>query len=90
MEPTVKGVYVAGDITGVEEASTAMEEGNLAGIAAARSLGFLSEDEAARKKQEILDRLDYLRSGHFGQTRRESKAKQLLSGNPATDFGNPV
>ncbi|MDR1596265.1 MAG: FAD-dependent oxidoreductase [Treponema sp.] len=90
METTVKGVYAAGDITGVEEASTAMEEGNLAGIAAARSLGFLSEDEAARKKQEILDRLDYLRSGHFGQTRRESKAKQLLSGNPAAGFGDPV
>ncbi|MDR1247720.1 MAG: NAD(P)/FAD-dependent oxidoreductase [Treponema sp.] len=90
METTVKGVYVAGDITGVEEASTAMEEGNLAGIAAARSLGFLSEDEAVRKKQEILNRLDYLRSGQFGQTRRESKAKQLLSGSSATGLGSPV
>jgi hypothetical protein len=67
-----------------------MEEGNLAGIAAARSLGFLSENETTRKKQEILDRLDYLRSGHFGQTRRESKAKQLLLGSPAAGFGNPV
>ena len=33
METTVPGVYVAGDVTGVEEASTAMEEGNLAGLA---------------------------------------------------------
>jgi thioredoxin reductase len=77
METTVKGVYAAGDITGVEEASTAMEEGNLAGIAAAFSLGFLSEEEAARRKQEALVSLEELRSGLLGQSRRESKAEQL-------------
>jgi len=37
----VPGIYVAGDIAGVEEASTAMEEGKLAGIAIAESLGYL-------------------------------------------------
>ncbi|GHV94436.1 pyridine nucleotide-disulfide oxidoreductase [Spirochaetia bacterium] len=79
METTVNGVYVAGDITGVEEASTAMEEGNLAGIAAARSLGFLSDAEAARKKHEVLERLEKLRSGSFGQLRRESKTEQLAA-----------
>jgi thioredoxin reductase len=77
METTVKGVYVAGDITGVEEASTAMEEGNLAGIAAALSLGLLGETEAVRKKQEALSRLEELRSGLFGQIRREAKAEQI-------------
>ncbi|MDR1319137.1 MAG: NAD(P)/FAD-dependent oxidoreductase [Treponema sp.] len=77
METTVKGVYAAGDITGVEEAATAMEEGNLAGLAAARSLGFLSAAEAERRKREVRERLDNLRSGHFGQVRRESKERQL-------------
>ena len=43
---TVPGVYVAGDMTGVEEASTAMEEGKLAGIAAACSLGYLTPEQA--------------------------------------------
>jgi thioredoxin reductase len=75
METTVSGVYAAGDITGVEEASTAMEEGSLAGIAAARSLGFLSRAEAALKKQETLDRLNKLRSGRFGQFRGELKRR---------------
>ena len=39
METTKDGVYVAGDSAGVEEASSAIEEGKLAGIAAAESLG---------------------------------------------------
>jgi thioredoxin reductase len=79
METTVKGVYAAGDITGVEEASTAMEEGKLAGIAAAASLGFIPEEQASREKREVLERLDNLRSGAFGLVRRESKALQLAA-----------
>jgi thioredoxin reductase len=79
METTVNGVYVAGDITGVEEAATAMEEGNLAGIAAARSLGFLPAAEAEKKKREIREGLNNLRSGHFGKVRLESKARQLAA-----------
>lgn len=77
METTVKGVYVAGDITGVEEASSAMEEGNMAGVAAAESLGYLSHEEAAVKKEQIQNRLNVLRSGVFGERRKSSKEKQL-------------
>ena len=39
METTKEGIYVAGDSSGVEEASSAIEEGKLAGIAAAEALG---------------------------------------------------
>ena len=77
METTVEGIYVAGDITGVEEASTAMEEGNLAGVAAAEALGYLDGPCAAGKKQEIRRRMDMLRSGAFGEGRRRNKEKQL-------------
>lgn len=77
METTVEGVYVAGDITGVEEASSAMEEGNMAGVAAAEALGFLTGEEAALKKEQIQRRLNVLRSGIFGERRRASKEKQL-------------
>jgi len=79
METTVPGVYVAGDVTGVEEASSAMEEGNLAGVAAAETLGYLSAEEAEEKKQEIRARLDVLRSGYFGAGRKASKEKQLAA-----------
>lgn len=74
METTVPGVYVAGDVTGVEEASTAMEEGNLAGLAAAESLGYAIDENV---KKAVHDRLAVLRSGPFGEGRRILKEKQL-------------
>ncbi|MBQ7535842.1 MAG: FAD-dependent oxidoreductase [Stomatobaculum sp.] len=73
METTIPGLYAAGDVTGVEEASSAMEEGNLAGVAAAEALGLLSPEAAAGKKQEIRERLNTLRSGLFGEKRRTAK-----------------
>ncbi len=79
METTVKGLYVAGDVTGVEEASSAMEEGNMAGVCAAHSLGYLSDDEALKMKEEINHRLMVLRSGMFGEKRRVAKESQLES-----------
>ena len=81
METTIEGLYVAGDVTGVEEASSAMEEGNLAGVAAARALGFLSDQEAATKKAESGGRLNALRSGLFGARRKVSKEQQLAAMN---------
>ena len=74
---TVEGIYVAGDVTGVEEASTAMEEGNLAGVAAAEALGYLDGQEAAARKMEIRRRMDALRSGPFGEGRRKNKELQV-------------
>ncbi|QEK12441.1 FAD-dependent oxidoreductase [Crassaminicella thermophila] len=73
METTVKGIYVAGDIAGVEEASTAMDEGRLAGIHAAASLGFLRKGEKIKRIKEVWDRLDALRLGSFGKKRKEAK-----------------
>lgn len=46
-------IYVAGDVAGIEEASTAMEEGRLAGTAIAAALGLLEEAEAGRQMEEI-------------------------------------
>jgi thioredoxin reductase len=77
MQSTLPSLYVAGDITGVEEASTAMEEGRLAGIAAAESLGFSDEKNAAIDKAEVRRRIDVLRSGPFGEGRRTAKAEIL-------------
>ncbi len=76
METTVPGLYVAGDVAGVEEATTSMEEGRLAGLAVAEALGYLSKDEAAERKAAILKRLNDLRLGAINEYRR--KAQQLL------------
>lgn len=73
METSVPGLYVAGDISGAEEASTAMEEGRLAGIAAAESLGKYGAAEAAEHKSTVWARMRALRTGPFGQKRQDAK-----------------
>ena len=74
---TVDTVYVAGDITSPEEASTAMEEGNIAGLAAAMELGTIDKAEAQKKLTEFVDRINSLRSGEFGEGRRLAKLEQI-------------
>jgi len=77
METTVNGIYVAGDTAGVEEASTAMEEGRLAGTDMAQKLGYLSQDKALRKKEGIRESLLALRSGPFGYLSHAAKLNIL-------------
>lgn len=75
METSVEGVYVAGDVTGVEEANTAMEEGRLAGAALAEKLGHFPDADSY--KSEIWERLTGLRAGSHGDVRRCAKARQI-------------
>ena len=65
LETTVPGIYAAGDVSGIEEASSAMVEGRLAGYAAAESLGH-SPETARKLKLEAADELVVLRSGPAG------------------------
>jgi NADPH-dependent 2,4-dienoyl-CoA reductase/sulfur reductase-like enzyme len=73
METSKKGVYVAGDATGVEEANTALEEGRIAGISAVESLGLIEPKEAEKMRIEIWKRLEALRMGPFGERRHIEK-----------------
>jgi len=73
MESNLPGLYVAGDLAGIEEASTAMEEGRLAGLSAAQTLGYLDGAEAGEKKAEVRRRLASLRLGSFGEGRAQAK-----------------
>ena len=68
-------IYVAGDVAGIEEASTAMEEGRLAGTAIAAALGLLEEAEAGRQMEEIRRRAAQLRTGPHGEARGAAKAE---------------
>jgi thioredoxin reductase len=79
MQTTVSGAYVAGDITGVEEASTAMEEGRLAGLAVAISTGKLEEKKGKIEIALAQERLRALRLGPYGEFRHQAKQK-LISG----------
>lgn len=77
MRTTKEQIYVAGDVAGVEEASAAMVEGQLAGLEAAQSLGFVRDDYHERREQ-IMTELTQLRSGPVGERIRQGL--QLLVG----------
>ena len=79
MESTCPGIYVAGDVTGVEEANTALEEGRLAGVAIAESLGKMTAADASKTKEAIWERLNGLRSGPHGEIRMKAKENQIRS-----------
>ncbi|MBE0687111.1 MAG: pyridine nucleotide-disulfide oxidoreductase, partial [Anaerolineaceae bacterium] len=69
-----------GDVAGVEEASTAIEEGRLAGVAIAESLGKIEALEAKAKKESIWQRLNELRAGPFGEGRKEAVENLMYGG----------
>ena len=73
MQTTVSNVYVAGDSSGIEEASTAMIEGKIAGVSAAYFIGF--DKNAKKLKKQYKRELESLREGPFGEKPRVGKNK---------------
>ena len=69
-ETSIKGIFVAGDVSGIEEASSAMIEGRIAGIAAAHYLGYMDDNELKQKVAEQEKALDGLRQGMFAPKNR--------------------
>ena len=67
-------VYVAGDVAGVEEASSAMVEGRLAGYSAALSLGY-GKGSAEKLQAEAIEELRELRAGPTAETIRRGVEK---------------
>lgn len=62
---SLPGVFVAGDVSGIEEASSAMIEGRMSGIAAAEYLGYIEKDEMDKELGSLDNALDGLRQGMF-------------------------
>ncbi|MDR2163892.1 MAG: FAD-dependent oxidoreductase [Clostridiales Family XIII bacterium] len=62
---SVPGIYCAGDMAGIEEASSAMIQGSIAGAAIARDLGYLTPDEFGERAERWRRSLDGIRSGMF-------------------------
>jgi sarcosine oxidase subunit alpha len=72
MRTSIKGIFVAGDSSGIEEASTAMIEGKIAGISAALFLGY---KDVKKLQQNYIEELKKLREGPFGEKARIAKKK---------------
>lgn len=67
---SVPGIFAAGDCSGIEEASSAMIEGRIAAVSAARYLGYLSAEAAEEQFALHAAALDRLRIGMFAPQNR--------------------
>ena len=67
---SIPGVYAAGDVAGIEEASSAMIEGRMSGNAIAAYLGYIAESERDQRITELKQALDSLRHGMFAPENR--------------------
>lgn len=73
-ETSMSSVFACGDVTGIEEASSAMVEGKIAGLLASKQLGDIHPDYNILKK-ELSDQLDNLRQGPCGVKIRKGLLK---------------
>lgn len=79
MQSSLENIYVCGDLAGVEEANTALDEGRIAGTHAALSLGF-DTAEAYKRLGELENSLTGLRSGDHAAKRLTCKQQVMEKG----------
>ncbi len=77
---SIPGIFVAGDVSGIEEASSAMIEGRMAGIVAAEYLGFVETEECHTSLLELDQALDGLRQGMFAPKNRGQRIEKTEEG----------
>ena len=80
MRTSNENVYVAGDLSGIEEASTAVEEGKIAGYSISGDLGLLPPEQMERLVDEGWTRLDHIRAGYHGRRIRSAKKELMAQG----------
>lgn len=82
-QTSIPGIFAAGDVSGIEEASSAMIEGREAGVYAAEYLGFMEKAEMDDEENALDAALSGLRQGMFAPG---NKGKKI----DFTDEGIPV
>lgn len=79
-ETSVSGVFAAGDVAGIEEASSAMIEGRMSGAAIANYLGYISEEDRDKRIAELDVALQSLRKGMFAPENRGKLVEKTEEG----------
>lgn len=77
---SIPGVYAAGDVSGIEEASSAMIEGRMSGATIACYLGYMSDEEKEERIRELEAQLDTLRQGMFAPKNRGKLVEKTEEG----------
>ena len=83
-ETSVEGIYCAGDVAGIEEASSAMIQGRSVASHVSMKAGYLTEDEFESKYQGYQEALGQLRQGMFAP---KNKGRNDFT---ETDEGYPI
>lgn len=79
-ETSLPGVFAAGDVSSIEEASSAMIEGRIAGITAAEYLGYMDSIESGQRVKGHEEALEGLRQGMFAPKNRGKKIETTDEG----------
>ena len=82
---SVPGIYAAGDVAGIEEASSAMIEGRMSGAAIAKELGYTDAPAEESRIHELAASLDTLRQGMFAPKNRGKKIEKTEEGIPISE-----
>ncbi|MGN8774119.1 FAD-dependent oxidoreductase [Candidatus Weimeria sp. HCP3S3_B5] len=77
---SVPGIYAAGDVAGIEEASSAMIEGRMSGAAIAEYLGYTDHEARVVREKELDQSLESLRQGMFAPKNRGKKIEKTEEG----------
>lgn len=77
---SLPGIFVAGDVSGIEEASSAMIEGRMAGVAASEYLGYIEKEERDAELKMLDRALDGLRQGMFAPKNRGRQITETEEG----------
>ncbi|HRW92868.1 MAG TPA: FAD-dependent oxidoreductase [Thermotogota bacterium] len=90
LQTTRPGVFVAGDLAGIEEATAAMLEGELAGLGAARTVlsqraSPWSEEDLEKRVQDLKQKLSGLRAGPVGEKIRKGLGRLRPAGESGED-----
>jgi Fe-S-cluster-containing hydrogenase component 2 len=85
LETSVPGIFAAGDVSGIEEASSAMIEGRIAGLAAANRMGFLGDGAFRKAAAEQEAALSALRKGMFAPGNKGKKFERTDEGAPLSE-----
>ena len=77
---SVSGIFAAGDVSGIEEASSAMIEGRMSGATISCYLGYITEEEKQARIKELEAQLDTLRQGMFAPKNRGKLVEKTEEG----------
>lgn len=82
---SIPGIFAAGDVAGIEEASSAMIEGRMSGIAVSEYLGYATKKVKEERESELATSLDGLRQGMFAPENRGKKITETEEHIPVSE-----